>query len=104
VFFSLSAVPIELHPILHKFSKVFKKPTSLSPMRSIDHQIPLISGAKPVNLRPYKYFYFQILELKKIVAESLNNFVIKPNTSPFSSPALLVRINSITIKINIQHP
>ncbi|KAJ4754249.1 polyprotein [Rhynchospora pubera] len=63
----------------------------LPPRRGIDHQIPLTPDAKPVNLRPYRYSYFQKLEIEKIIEELLKNAVIQNSNSPYASPVLLVR-------------
>jgi hypothetical protein len=84
-------VPTVLQPVLHKYMAVFEQPTSLPPQRDIDHKIPLLLHCKPINLRPYRYSYFQKMELEKIVTELLTNVVIRPSTSLFASPALLVK-------------
>lgn len=41
--------------LLHEFEGLFQEPSGLPPSRSYDHQIPLIPGAQPVNVRPYRY-------------------------------------------------
>jgi len=33
-------------------------------VRSHDHKIPLIQGSSPVNVRPYRYPYYQTNERK----------------------------------------
>jgi RNase H-like domain found in reverse transcriptase/Reverse transcriptase (RNA-dependent DNA polymerase)/Integrase zinc binding domain/Retroviral aspartyl protease/Ty3 transposon capsid-like protein/Integrase core domain/Chromo (CHRromatin Organisation MOdifier) domain len=83
--------PIELQSLLAEFSCVFDNTFNLPPLRAIDHKIPLLPNTVPVNLRPYRYSYFQKLELEKIVTELLRTSVIRPSTSPFASPALLVK-------------
>jgi Reverse transcriptase (RNA-dependent DNA polymerase) len=80
-----------LQPVLQQFLSVFEQPSTLPPQRTIDHKIQLLPNYKPVNLRLYRYSYFQKMELEKIVAELLQNTVIRPSTSPFASPALLVK-------------
>jgi hypothetical protein len=45
----------EVSKLLDDFALVFSKLTSLPPVRSCDHVIPLVPGARPVNIRPYKY-------------------------------------------------
>jgi hypothetical protein len=58
----------------------------MPPEREIDHKIPLIPNYKPINPRPYRYSYFQKMELEKIIAEMLKTAIIRPSTSPFASP------------------
>jgi hypothetical protein len=48
-------LPIDLKILLDKYSSVFQLPTGLPPVRDCDHQIPLIPGANPVQMRPYRY-------------------------------------------------
>jgi hypothetical protein len=49
----------EIHPdvavILEDFAMVFEPPPSLPPERACDHVIPLVAGAKPVQIRQYRY-------------------------------------------------
>lgn len=42
-------------------------------------------------MRPYRYSYEQKREIEKIVDELLTASVIRPSSSPFASPALLVK-------------
>jgi hypothetical protein len=63
----------------------------LPPTRSHDHRILLKEDSTPVCVRPYRYPYFQKIEIEKIVRELLQSGVIRPSQSPFSSPVLLVR-------------
>jgi Reverse transcriptase (RNA-dependent DNA polymerase) len=86
---------LSLHPVLqsvlHQFLSVFEQSTTLRPQRTIDHKIQLFPDCKPVNLRPYRYAYFQKMDIENIVAELLQNVIIRSSTSPFVSPALLVK-------------
>lgn len=81
----------EIMQVLAQYSEIFKEPKSLLPKRQFDHHIPLIPGAKPVNLRPYRYNHFQRIEMNKIVEKLLRNSVIQPSSSPYASPALLMK-------------
>jgi hypothetical protein len=81
----------EITTLLDKFSDVLFAPLSLPPSRSCDHSIPLISGAKPVMVRPYRYAPSLKDEIEKQVESMLQQGIIRPSSSPFSSPVLLVR-------------
>ena len=107
-----AVIPTIVHPLLQEFQELFSEPTELPPKRTCDHHIPLIEGAKPVNLRPYRYKPALKDEIEKQVTEMLKTGVIQPSHSPFSSPALLVKkkdeswrlcidyrqLNNITVK------
>jgi hypothetical protein len=58
-----------IHPdmkaILHEFSELLKEPTGLPPIREVDHCISLKEGIKPINVRPYRYAYYQKEEIEK---------------------------------------
>lgn len=77
--------------ILSDFSDVFAKPYGLPPKRSHDHKIPISSESRPINVRPYKYPHYQKNEIEKMVTGLLQSGVIRPSTSPYSSPILLVK-------------
>lgn len=47
-------LPIEVQKLLVQFSYLFQPPYSLLPSRSCNH-IPLILGAQPFYIRPYRY-------------------------------------------------
>ncbi|KAL6286677.1 hypothetical protein ACE6H2_011067 [Prunus campanulata] len=84
-----------IHPdiltLLTQFHDLFQTPTTLPPTRHIDHRIPLLPGTLPVNVRPYRYPHLQKTELESLVSEMLQLGVIRPSSSPYSSPVLLVR-------------
>jgi hypothetical protein len=84
-------VPVPVQELLLKFKDLFAEPQSLPPRRDIDHQIPLISGAQPVNVRPYRYSPHQKNEIKKQVQEILQIGIIQLSSSPFASSVLLVK-------------
>jgi hypothetical protein len=84
-----------IHPavahLLDEFSNTFTPPTSLPPERDCDHVIPLVPGAKPVHIRPYRYPPSLKDEIEKQVVDMLSRGIIQPSVSAFSSPILLVR-------------
>ncbi|WVZ82001.1 hypothetical protein U9M48_029318, partial [Paspalum notatum var. saurae] len=107
-----SALPDEIQHLLSEFQSLFQVPTALPPSRSCDHSIPLIEGATPVVVRQYRYAPTLKNEIEQQLKEMLNNGIIQPSKSPFSSPVLLVKkkdsswrfcvdyrhLNAITIK------
>jgi len=91
---------------------VFSTPSSLPPLRAIDHGIPLIPGAQPVNVRSCKHPPEHKDEIEVQIDAMLDVGTIRPSNSPYSSPVVLIRkpdhtwrfcvdyeaINKITIK------
>ncbi|WVZ95736.1 hypothetical protein U9M48_041463 [Paspalum notatum var. saurae] len=87
----LAATDNLLNSLLDKFAALFQEPAGLPPQRSISHRIRLLPGTTVVVVRPYRYAHIQKDELERQCAEMLHQVVIRPSSSAFSSPALLVR-------------
>nr|ADX31265.1 unknown [Triticum aestivum] len=96
-------IPVEVQAVLQEYSVVFEKPTDLPPHRAWDHAIPIIPGAKPVNIRPYRYTPEQKTEIELQVKEMLKAGLIVPSTSPFSSPVLLVKKKDMTWRLCVDY-
>ena len=62
----------------------------MPPHHQIEHRIRLKPGADAVAVRPYRYAHLQKDELEKQCADLLHQGIIRPSSSAFSSPALLV--------------
>ncbi|WVZ80267.1 hypothetical protein U9M48_027758 [Paspalum notatum var. saurae] len=80
-----------LDALLQHFADVFQEPRGLPPARPYDHRIHLLPGTAPVAVRPCRYPQLQKDELKRQCAAMLAQGIIRPSTSPFSAPVLLVR-------------
>lgn len=80
-----------LEAVLDNYADLFETPTDLPPSRSHDHRIILKEGTSLVNLRPYRYHNIQKNEIEKMVDEMLSSGIIRNNTSPFSSPNVMVK-------------
>ncbi|MCH94215.1 hypothetical protein A2U01_0015172, partial [Trifolium medium] len=108
----------ELTLLLRAYQQVFQTPTGLPPPREHNHEIHLQEGTKPVKVRPYRYHHSQKEQIEKMVQDMLEQGIIKPSTSPFSSPIILVKkkggtwrfctdyraLNSVTIKDSFPMP
>jgi hypothetical protein len=79
-------LPVEIQQILMQYSSLFSEPSTLPPQHVLDHKIPLMDGAQPVNIHPYRYSPLQKNEIKRQVQEML-----QVSTSPFASLVLLVK-------------
>jgi len=107
----LEVVP-EIQQLLLQYSQLFQEPSSLPPERYCDHHIELIPGEQPVNTRANRYAPTQKTEIEKQLADMLRSGTIRPSTSPYASPILLVKkkdgswrfcvdyrcLNNITVK------
>lgn len=81
----------EIEALLHEFQSVFTIHTELPLEWACDHAVPLIPGATPINVRAYRYPPKLKDEIEKQVQEMLSHGIIRPSSSPFSSPVLLVQ-------------
>lgn len=74
-----------------EFPDITSPPTSLPPRRSCDHGIPLVEGARPINVRPYRYPPTLKDEIEAQIDSMLRQGIIQPSSSLFNSSVLLVR-------------
>uniref|UniRef100_A0A151UIJ3 Retrovirus-related Pol polyprotein from transposon 17.6 n=1 Tax=Cajanus cajan TaxID=3821 RepID=A0A151UIJ3_CAJCA len=102
----------ELTQLLHEYARVFQTPTGLPPSRPHDHHIRLQPHSSPINVKPYRYLHHQKEAMTQMIKEMLTEGIIRPSTSLFSYPVLLVKkkdgswrfcvdyraLNAITIK------
>ena len=83
--------PIAIESLLQEFDGVFVTPAGLPPIKGHAHQTNLKGGTQPVCQRPYRYPYYQKIEIGKIVIELLEAGSIRNSQSPFATLVLLVR-------------
>ncbi|MCH84803.1 hypothetical protein A2U01_0005640, partial [Trifolium medium] len=115
---TLGDIEPELAILLHTYGKVFHTPSGLPPPRDHNHAIHLKDGTQPVKVKPYRYPHSQKEEIEKMVQDMLQQGIIKPSNSPFSSPIILVKkkdgswrfctdyraLNNVTIKDSFPMP
>jgi hypothetical protein len=89
-------VPAEIQYLLQKYKDVFASKVSFPPPRSCEHSIPLVDGATPFFIRPYRYAPILKNEIETQVQEMLEAGLIQHSSSPFSSPVLLVKKKDTT--------
>lgn len=87
----VQAIPPVVQDVIDQFTHLFAEPSSLPPRQACDHKIPLVQGAQPVAVRPYRYSPALKSEMESQVTDMLQSGLIQPSTSAFSSPVLLVR-------------
>jgi len=83
------------HPLLEQLllqhEAIFDEPHGLPLAWPYDHRIHLLPGTALVAVRPYRYPQLQKDELERQCAAMLEQGIIRPSTSPFSAPVLLVK-------------
>ena len=92
----LDSQPVEgchdqLQALCQEYDVLFEEVLGLPPKRSHDHQINLIPGTEPVNLRPYRHPWEQKNVIEKMVEEMLDSGIIRNSRSPYASPVVLVK-------------
>lgn len=84
-------LPKEVTELLTEFQSVFAPPSGYPPARDCDHTIPLLPGASPFSVRPYRYPPAIKDEIERQIADMLQSGIIQHSSSPFSSSVLLVK-------------
>ena len=102
----------DLEKNVSEYDILFQEPKGLPPKKEIVHDIILQQDAPLPNIGMYRLSALENVEIKKQVQELLEKGFIRPSTSPFGSPIVLVRkkdgswrmciyyraLNKITIK------
>lgn len=77
--------------ICEDFNDVFHlEGDKLTSTKTLTHKIPLYTDSKPVNIKPYRIPESQKDEVKGQVKKLLDDGIISPSRSPWSSPILIV--------------
>jgi hypothetical protein len=95
-------LPPEVATLLSEFDAVFAPPSGYPPERDCDHAIPLLPGATPFSIRPYRYPPAIKDEIERQIGEMLQSGIIRPSSSPFSSSVLLVKKKDGTFRFCVE--
>lgn len=84
----LQSYPIDIQNLLNIYQTIITKPSGLPHPRPHDHHIHLLPNIKPVNIKSYRYPHFQKEAMTTLIAEMLQDGIIQPRTSPYSTPVV----------------
>lgn len=84
-------LPESIEKKLQQYEEVFQKTKGLPPIRGREHSIVLHANSQPISVRPYCYPHAHKEAMEKLVQEMLQEGLIRPSQSPYSSPVLLVK-------------
>ena len=88
-----------LKQVLWEYRDIFQLPgQSLGHTSIIKHQIKLLPGSKVVKTAPYRCNPKMREEISKQVQDMLDQGIVKPSESPFSSPVVLVKKPDNTLR------
>ncbi|MCO5557612.1 hypothetical protein L7F22_011178 [Adiantum nelumboides] len=99
-------VDLELTNFLNQFQDVFIDdiPGELPPKRGDDdHMIELIPKSSPPNKPPYRFSKAQQEEIMRQVNELVKKRMVRPSSSPFWSPVLLVQYQDGTYRMCVNY-
>ncbi|MCO5599560.1 hypothetical protein L7F22_053666 [Adiantum nelumboides] len=99
-------VDLELFNFLNQFQDVFIDdiPGELPPKRGDDdHMIELTPGSSPPNKPPYRVSQAQQEEIMRQVNELVEKGMVRPSSSPFCSPVLLVQKKDGTYRMCVDY-
>nr|AAV43966.1 putative polyprotein [Oryza sativa Japonica Group] len=88
----LQVTTLESVPIVCKYPDVFPEElTSMPPDREIEFAIELAPGTAPIAKRPYRMAANELAEVKRQIEELESKGYVRPSSSPWGAPVLLVK-------------
>jgi len=79
-------------PVVQDFGDVFPEEVpGLPPSREVEFSIDLVPRTGPVSMAPYLMAPVELVELKKQIEDLMEKRFIRPSTSPWGAPVLLVK-------------
>ena len=101
---SLTGVVQEEVPVVQDFPDVFPEELpGMPPDREIEFLIELLPGTAPISKRPYRMPPNDLEEVKKQIKELLEKGYIRPSSSPWGAPVLLVEKKDGTLRMVVDY-
>ena len=82
-----------------EYADLFEEPTTLPPHRALDHKIPLVPGANPPHMRPYRVPQHQKKEMEEQIKKLLAAHLIRHSQSPYAALVLLVKKKDSSMRL-----
>nr|GEZ33661.1 putative reverse transcriptase domain, aspartic peptidase domain protein [Tanacetum cinerariifolium] len=93
-----------MEPIVFEFLDVFPDELpGIPPVREVEFNIELISGAEPISKAPYRMAPIELKELKDQLQELLERGFIRPSVSPWGAPVLFVKKKDGSMRLCINY-
>jgi len=91
-------------PVVQDFGDVFPEEVPrLPPSTEVEFSIDLVPGTGPVSMAPYRMAPIELVELKKQIEELMEKQFIRPNTSPWGAPVLLVKKKDGSLRLCVDY-
>ena len=101
---SLTGVVQEEVPVVQDFPDVFPEELpGMPPDREIEFLIELLPGTTPISKRPYRMPPNDLEEIKQQIKELLEKGYIRPSSSPWGAPVLLVEKKDGTLRMVVDY-
>ncbi|CAF1231754.1 unnamed protein product [Adineta ricciae] len=82
----------QILPILQKYQSVFDTTApSLMKTNNVHHRIPVQPHHQPIQSYPYRKSVKETTIINEQVTEMLDSHIIRPSTSPWSSPVVIIK-------------
>jgi hypothetical protein len=88
---ALEAGEQQTSELMAEFADVFAELPGLPPDREVEFVIHVFPGTAPISKAPYRMAPVELLELKQQVQDLLDRGLVRPSTSPWGAPVLLVK-------------
>jgi hypothetical protein len=102
--FTMIESPVEKIPVVCDYPDVFPDELpGMPPDRDIEFANELQPGTAPISKRPYRMPRAELVELKKQLQELLDNWFIRPSTSPWGCPTLFVKKKDESLRLCVDY-